>query len=274
GWGFGDFFIQKSTRKIGDWETLFLITAFGAIVLLPFVYKDIPLVFSDLRSTLILLGASIVLFLAALLDLQALKEGKLAVVEPLWSWEIPMGAILAYIIFNETISFQQIILIVLLIAGLFMISLRSLDVLKRIWVEKAAFLAISSATIMGAANFLIGWGARETSPLIINWVINIVVALLCFAYLTYNNSIKEIFANTKKYSKIVLGMCVFDNIAWVAFAYAMVFAPIAIAVALSESYIIIVVLLGIFVNKEHLKRHQKIGLCLAVITAIYLATIS
>lgn len=25
-WGFGDFMIQKSTRKIGDWETVFLIT--------------------------------------------------------------------------------------------------------------------------------------------------------------------------------------------------------------------------------------------------------
>jgi len=44
-WGIGDFWIQKSTRKVGDSEALFFITAFGAAVLLPFVYKDIPALF-------------------------------------------------------------------------------------------------------------------------------------------------------------------------------------------------------------------------------------
>jgi drug/metabolite transporter (DMT)-like permease len=33
-WGFGDFLIQKNTRKIGDWDTLFFITLFGAAILL------------------------------------------------------------------------------------------------------------------------------------------------------------------------------------------------------------------------------------------------
>jgi drug/metabolite transporter (DMT)-like permease len=35
-WGVGDFLIQKSTRKLGNVETLFLITFFGAIVLFTF----------------------------------------------------------------------------------------------------------------------------------------------------------------------------------------------------------------------------------------------
>ena len=46
---------------------------------------------------------------------------------------------------------------------------------------------------------------------------------------------------------------------------------ISISVALSEGYIIITVLLGMYVNKEFLGKHQKIGLFLAVVSAIALA---
>lgn len=45
-----------------------------------------------------------------------------------------------------------------------------------------------------------------------------------------------------------------------------------IAVALSESYIIIAVILGLAVNKERLERHQKIGLFVAMVSAIVLAS--
>ena len=41
-WGFGDFLIQRSTRKVGDWGTFFVICAFGSVILLPFVWGDIP----------------------------------------------------------------------------------------------------------------------------------------------------------------------------------------------------------------------------------------
>jgi len=58
GWGLGDFFIQKCARKYGDWEPLFAITLFGAIVLFPFVYKDIPAIFSFSSSFWILVYSS------------------------------------------------------------------------------------------------------------------------------------------------------------------------------------------------------------------------
>ena len=40
-WGFGDFLIQKTTRKLGDWETLLIVTLFGSIVLAPLIYRDV-----------------------------------------------------------------------------------------------------------------------------------------------------------------------------------------------------------------------------------------
>ncbi len=116
-WGFGDFLIQKSVRKLGDWETLFVICAFGAVILLPFVWRDLPALFGNGRGVWILFLSSLILFVAALLDFEALKEGKLAVVEPIWSFEVPAAAILAFVILGERISWLQIILITLLIGG-------------------------------------------------------------------------------------------------------------------------------------------------------------
>ena len=48
-----------------------------------------------------------------------------------------------------------------------------------------------------------------------------------------------------------------DNLAWVAFAYATLYVPIAIATGISESYIALAAALGIIINKEKLKKHWK-----------------
>ena len=112
-WGFGDFLMQRSIRRLGNWRTLFFISTTGAVMLLPFVWNNIPDIFSpDSRSILtVLLLSSLILFVAAVLDFEALKRGKLAIVEPIWSVEVPVAGILAFIILREEISLLQIILI-------------------------------------------------------------------------------------------------------------------------------------------------------------------
>ena len=271
-WGFGDFLIQKSTRKFGDWETLFIITIFGSIVLFPFVYKEIPSIFSFHNSKfLLLITASVILLFAALFEFESLKKGKISVVEPIWSMEIPASALLAFLIIKENVSLTQIILIVALIFGLILVSLRSYHLSKHIWLEKAAFLALASALMMGAANFFVGWGSRETGAFATKWFVDTFIALVSFIYIFSTKRIHRMELDISKNKKLLGSMCVLDNAAWVAFGFSMVLAPISIAVAISESYIIICVLLGMFVAKEKLRIHQKIGLILAIIAAISLA---
>ncbi|MEK6927937.1 MAG: DMT family transporter [Nanoarchaeota archaeon] len=273
GWGFGDFFIQKATRKFGDWGPLFAITLFGAIILFPFVYKNLPQLLNNSQLWILILG-SIILFFAAILDFEALRKGKLDVVEPIWSLEIPVAGLLAFIIFRESVNLQQIIFIILLIAGLALVSFKSLNFSKKLLFEKGVFIAIIAALLMGSANFLIGWGARVSDALMMNFVLNVVIAIASLAVILYKKELKLLVPNIRKEKWTWLGMCVFDNIAWVAFAYAMILAPIAIAVALSESYIIIAALLGMFINKETLHPHQKAGLVIALASAIVLAVIT
>lgn len=272
GWGFGDFFIQKSTRKVGNWETLFIITLFGAIVLTPFVWKDIPGLFDFTNSKIwLLFFASFVLFIAALLDFEALKKGKLAIVEPIWSLEIPVSALLAFFILKEGITFGQIIIILSLIIGLVMVSFSSTNLSKKILLEKGAVIAIIAALFMGIANFFIGWGSRSSDALMMNWFLNVFIAIISLIFILVKSDFKIMLSHTKTQKYTWIGMCLFDNAAWIAFAFALSMAPMAIAVALSDSYIIIAVLLGMFVNKESLHTHQKVGLVLAIVSALILS---
>ena len=274
-WGIGDFWIQKSTRKVGDLEALFFITAFGAVVLLPFVYRDIPALFSESASTMTVLGVlCVVLLLAALLDFEALRVGKLAVVEPIWSFEVPVAGLLALFILSERISFLQISLIAMLLMGLMFVSLKNRFAWKRLLWERGTLLAFLGAIMMGGANFFMGWFSRLNDPLMANFITDMFIAVVIAVVLLVSGRFQKTIADIRGNRAVLLQMSVADKAAWVAFAFAMTLAPIGVAVALSESYIIVAVLLGLAVNRERLARHQKIGLVAAVCAAIALASIT
>lgn len=270
-WGIGDFLIQRSVRKIGKAETLFVISAFGALVLTPFVYRDLgAFVLGDLHTLLVASGAAVILLLAAVLDFEALRVGKLSVVEPIWSLEIPVAGLLAFFVLSERLTMLQTGLIFVLIVGLVLVSIRG-KITKAAFFEKGAFIALVAAIVMGSANFFIGWGARLLDPLMINFVVNIFMAVVTFGYIVFSGGVKQLVRDVAAQRRLLFSMSVTDNTAWVAFAAAMVYAPLTIAVALSQSYIIIAVLLGLFVNRERISARQKIGLVGALIAAIVLA---
>ncbi|MCX6701683.1 MAG: DMT family transporter [Candidatus Zambryskibacteria bacterium] len=274
-WGFGDFLIQKSSRKIGDWETLFFITFFGSIILIPFVWESLLSVITNQSGELfILIIASIVIFIAALIDFEALKEGKLSIVEPIWSLEVPTSAILAYFIISEVISVWQIILIIFLIIFLVLVAFKEKSFNKKFFLEKGVIIAFCGAFLMGAANFFMGWGGRISNPLMVVFFTNMFMVFATLIFIFYKGGITRLTHHLKNNYSLLLPMAIFDNVAWVAFVFGMSMAPIAVVTALSESYIIVAVLLGIGINKEKLQFHQKIGLVGAVVTAIILAVIT
>ncbi len=274
-WGFGDFLIQKSTRKVGDWETLFIISLLQFAMLLPFAWKEIPsLLTAGILTYQVLISASFVLFVAALIEFESLREGKLSVIEPAWSMEIPAAAFLAFLILHENIGWLQVVLIVLLMLSLILVAFRGRRITKRLFLEKGILIGLLGGVIMGGANFLMGWGGRVTSPVMINWFTDVFMILATGGYLVYNGRLSRAFKDLKLHYKLLVPMSIIDGIAWIAFTASMVLAPIAISTALSESYIIVAVLLGLFISKEKIHLHQKIGLVGAVITAVILAIIT
>src|SRR3989344_9432011 len=113
-WGVGDFLIQRSARKFGNWIAIFYITAFASIALLPFVYKEIlPLIWNE-KGLMILLIASIFLTFASYFDFEGLRLGKISVIEPIFSLDIAVTAILSIFVIKENLSIEQIALVVLI----------------------------------------------------------------------------------------------------------------------------------------------------------------
>ena len=274
-WGFGDFLIQKSARKIGDWEALFFITLFGAVILAPFAYKNaIAALAGSGEELLVLALLCVILFFAAMLDFEALRVGKLAVIEPIWSFEVPVAAVLSFFILFERIDLAQTILIVALLVGLAFVSLRKKFDFKKLLLERGTLLAFFGAVMMGAANFFMGWSSRLSDPLVANFISDLFIALVTGVVLIATGKFHKTVRDISTNKSVLIPMSVADKAAWVAYAFAMSLAPIAVATALSESYIIIAVMLGLVINHERLEYHQKAGLALAVMSALVLAAIT
>ena len=274
-WGFGDFLIQRSTRKVGDWETLFVIEAFGVVVLLPFVLNDArAVVHAGSSGVNILLMTGGMLFVASLLFFEALKKGKIAVVEPVFAFEVPVAALLAFGLLGETMTMLQSLLVIAVISGLVLVSLKSHHLSNDAWLERGVLIALLAAIFMGASNFLYGFSSRITNPLLALWFTKVIITSGCFFYMLFSNRLSALVRDIKYNARSLTALCVFDNAAWVAFGYSLSLIPISIAVALSESYIALAVLLGLLINNERLLAHQKLGLIVVFVSAVFLAALT
>lgn len=273
-WGVGDFLIQKSSRKFGKWAVLFFIGLIASVALFPFVYQNIGMIFAERPILIILIAASFVLLLTALLDFQALSEGKISVIEPIMALEIAVTAALSFLAIGERLSWLQLGLIIALVAGIILVSTKSFHHLKKIKAEKGVWLALAGAVCMGTTNFLFGIGAREADPLIVNWFTSLFLACACLIYLLANKQVKSLLADWRQDKKLLIGVGIIDNAAWVSYSYSTLYIPMAVAISISESYVALAALLGLIFNGEKLRRHQYAGLVISVICAVALAAVT
>lgn len=274
-WGFGDFYLQRTARKIGDWEALFVVTFFGVLILIPFSAWNFINLFDGTHNLdlFVLIGCGVALTIAALFDLEGMKLGKIAVIEPLWSIEIISASAVSYLVLKESLSPAQIFLIGLLIVCFVLLSIHESGSfkLKHFFIEKGVIFAVIGTLVMGIADFLMGWGARITDPLLINFAANIVMAVISFTYILSSGKVMNLVKDIRHNPKLLFVTSLNDNLGWIAYAFAMSMAPIGIVTALTESSILIPVVLGLIINKEKLQNHQKVGLVGAIVCAVILS---
>lgn len=267
-WGLGDFFIQRTSRKTGIIDAMFFIDVVAAIVLLPFIWDELPLL--DGRSIGILFAAGIFIVGAALLLFEGLKVGKLSIVEPVASLELPFTVLIAGIVGHEQLGLLTYLIIALVFVGIFLSVTEGRHILRSLWhghikkFEKGVWFAFFGAVLMAFSNFTIGYASQVTSPLMSIWATSLIILVPCIIYYLFTNRFGLMVSHVKKYPGTVFAEVFFDNAAWIAFAFAVLYIPISVAITISESYIILAVLLGVFINKEKLKHHQYLGVVLAI----------
>ena len=270
-WGLADFYIQKSSRTLGIWKVLFGVGIFGSITLFPFIINE----FSILKPTdyMLLVFLGIVIFLAALFNFAALKQGKIAVVEPLIGMELPLTVALSIGLGKESLTLIQLVLVAMVFVGLLMVITMHHKHLHRTrrTIEKGVMLATAGAIGLALTNFLVGLSSRQISPLMVIWFAHTQLAVICTIYLLYIKKFHTMWLDLETHLKATLGQSLLYNLGWIAFAMATTSIATSVVTAISESYIVLGVILGIFVNREKLRRHQVVGIILASIGIIALS---
>ncbi len=264
-WGVGDFLIQRSSRDVGVFKTLLFIGISGGIVLLPFAWPHLRALTTADGITLLGLISTVMLF-AALFNFKALKTGKISVIEPVMGLELPITVLLGITLAAERVSLLQALLILLVFAGTVaaVTHPERHRAYHRRLLERGVILAGVGAVAMGLGNFLVGIGSQRIDPLLTVWFLHASHGIIAALYLGFSGKLSSALADLKHEPHILLPMALLDNTAWATYALAVTFIPISIAMAVSEGYIVLAALLGIYFGKERLHRHQLAGAILAI----------
>lgn len=266
-WGFGDFMIQKTVRKIGDLQTLFWINLTAGLVLLPFIMSDLKAILSW-PNIAYLVAMTAIDLLYSIFMFKAYDKGKLSVVEVVMIGELPFTIILGLIFFQEKLSILQWLAIVLIISGVFYISRRRKTWLDRIkesfggkktvW-EKGVFLAIAAFIFSAIYNFMIALSARNISAFAAVWFPWTLSSLILFFYMNRKQGIGSLQKNSLGNTNLILLTALVDVAAWVCYALATSQEEISIITAIVAGYAVIAMALGVRYNNEQIGRWQYFG---------------
>lgn len=278
-WSVGDFFVQRAAKAIGSFEALTWVNLIGGLGLLPFVVKDLgSLAFmAHLPS---LLALALIDFAFGLTLLRAYEKGKLSVVEIIMIAELPFTILLGLAIFGERLSLLQSFLILMILAGAFLISqgerglvgkLLSLFAKRGRTLEKGVWLALAAALLSAFYNFFVAVNAREVSPVMAIWFPWVVSLILLVAYMLYQRGTGKFLKDGFKYKRVVVFGAVIDTAAWLLFAIALSENELSVTTAITESYPALAMFLGVKFNKEKITSLQYAGAVMALAASIGMA---
>lgn len=273
GWGTADYFAQKATRKVGVAATLFAGSVFGLVVLTPFVFRDFGALAEPGNLTILSAYAAIGI-ITALFSLEAFRKGKLAVIGPILGIELPITILLAVALRGERLTAAQLLPIAAVFVGIVLTVAKRPFGAGRKALEKGALLGLVGAVGLGVSNFVTGVASQETTPLLTVWFGRAVFLAVFGAFLLIRGRMPAALAATRRHPMLVFGVSALYLVAFVSYGIAVTLIPISIATTISENYIVLAALLGVWLNKEKLMLHQALGAAVAVAGVLVLAYIA
>jgi len=263
GWGVGDFFGAISSRKIGSVKTYFWMRVLGTVLASPF------LLISQERSSW-QLWFFIPLFISGVLDFigtisfyNGFNIGNLSVVSPIASsWSV-ITIILSLIFLNERLSLFQLLAILLIVLGIWLVSfnfnqffkLRKVDLLKG---GKEGLIAMFMWGIMA---FLFIFPSKLSA----SWFLPIMVhrcfliAIILFYSLIFKQSLL-ITDDKFKNIKFLLVIGILDLMANFSLNFGAIIGKVSIISPVSSAFGAVTALLGIIFLKEKISASQIFGI--------------
>lgn len=281
-WGLGDFLSQRTVKRVGDFQALLWTNLIAGVSLIPFVISDLTKIFtwpnfgSLIIMTAVNLSCGIFLF-------KAYDEGKLAVVELVMIGELPVTIILGLTFFREKLNLLQVVVILAIIVGIFLISksrptwrdrLREFFGGRGFVLEKGVLLASTAFIFSAACNFLTTVNARNISAFAAVWFPWMLSSLLLFSYLAYSRGTRSLWRSCWGNKHLIFWTGIINTAAWVFYALATSKEEISVIMAIVSGYAVVAMILGVKFNKEVIGRWQYLGAVLIFAGAIAMSFIS
>ncbi len=216
----------------------------------------------------------IITFVFGIANFEALKQGKLSVVEVVLEVELPVAIVLGLVLLQEKISLLQLGLMGVIFVGVALVAMRSYPPHLTGRFEKGVALALVTAVGLGVIDYLTAHASRSFSPLLAIWVPWTIFTLLCFFVIARREGLDRFVQQGRRFPKLIIATGLIDMFAWVFYAFALHGKELAVTTAITESYPAIALLLGVWINREWVRKHQYVGVGLALTASVILAFVN
>lgn len=265
-WGVSDTLVRIPVKAVGAHQSLFYNRILMFAYLLVFsLFLPAPQMAAWQIGALMLL--SIVFIGAKYAVLKAINIGNISTALPIAnSWGAP-GAILAAIVLGETLPLPAIPLIVAVLAGVFLASMKEIHSLKVSVEAPFAFAAMLGCTISytGIAYFALGLG-----PVYPNLILEGFMLLwLLIAHITTEHKLRVV----PRYFGITCVSALLFVLGVVLFSTSPAYGVAAVAIPLATASPAVVAVLARIFYKERLLLHQLVGIGLMILGIVALAIV-
>jgi drug/metabolite transporter (DMT)-like permease len=274
GWGSGDVLGVAATRKIGTFKSTFWIYVGGLLITslyIPFALHDL----AHLTIPILIINVFLGLFLAVcfLAFNEALRIGNSSLVGTIAGSFSGVVVILSLIFFGESLSFVQIISIIVILIGVVFSSLNLKELKnKKVFENRGILLAIL---------VMFGWGIGFTFIKIpikqIGWFWpSYIIDLSGFIFLLLASIGK--LKTLKAIPRNGFLLSIFDgflqNVGGFSYSFALSMGAAAIVAPIAGAYPTLFVFLSRFVFKDRLTKQQGFGIVVTLVGIVLLAFFS
>ncbi len=274
GWGSGDIFSAKASRKIGAFLTSFWTYIIGFLFMslfVPFALKTPVNFSSEILFISIVLG--VILWIAWPIFNEALRIGNASIVGTIAGSFGGLVVILSLIFFKESLGPVQLLAIIIILVGIILSSLNFADLKNKKFIEnKGTMFAIIVMVIWGIYFTFIRIPTDQ-----IGWFWTTYIAFATGAIISIALSIikRKEFKKISPKNYLNLGMsAVLTTTGTVSFNFAITQGLTAVVAPIATSYPTLFVLLSRFVFGDKLTKQQWAGIIISLAGIVLLAIFS
>ena len=268
GWGTSDFFANNASEKVGHTKTFFWSQMAGMLGMgvLFLIFKPVMTGMKEReREIVLLLIASVLYTIGYLYFYKAFEIGNVSVVSAAINLNTIIAIILAYIFLGQRLTGFQIPAIVLVIAGIILVSINFNDLHK----NGFSLLIGVKETIIASLAFGIFWNLSQTLSESIGWIpltffVKVISIILMIGISVISKKEKLFENNVKKYLPVIAIVGLLEAFAVASVNFGLSIGELVIVTPISSALSVVTISLAVIFLKEKISKTQFVGIVMTI----------